>query len=91
KPEICISGKEAIEKFKKQRFDFILLDYCMPGLNGIETLRRIKAISEKTHFILMTTDFGDGLKETAAKEGVNRFLQKPFDKEELLRSIRQAS
>jgi len=64
----------------------------MPGLNGIETLRRLKTLAENMSFILlMTTDFGDDLKETAAKEGVNGFLQKPFDQDELLRSIRQAS
>jgi CheY-like chemotaxis protein len=89
--EICTSGEEAIKKFNKQKFDVILVDYHMPGLNGIETLRCLKTLSGNIRFILMTTDFNDALKEAAAKEGVNGFLQKPFDTEELLRRIRQAS
>ena len=38
--EISASGEEALEKFPSQSFDVILLDLLMPGLDGIETLRR---------------------------------------------------
>lgn len=40
--ESAFNGDEALEKFKNQHFDLVILDINMPGMNGIETLRQMK-------------------------------------------------
>lgn len=49
-----IGGKDAIELAKKEFFDVVLVDLIMPGLNGVETCRRIKEISAKTIVLLLS-------------------------------------
>jgi CheY-like chemotaxis protein len=50
----CTDGISALERIKAQPFDLILLDYKMPGLNGLETLVEIKNAQIKTPVIVMT-------------------------------------
>lgn len=78
-------GESALRLLAEAPFDLILLDYMMPGLNGLETLAEIQRAQVKTPVIIMTAH---GTTETAIeamKLGAYDYLLKPFDTEELKR------
>lgn len=81
----CIDGVSGLSRAKSASFDLILLDYKMPGLNGLETLAEIKTAQIRTPVIVMTAY---GTTETAIeamKLGAYDYLLKPFDSESLKR------
>jgi len=81
----CTDGISGLERAKSDAFDLILLDYKMPGLNGLETLAEIKRAQIKTPVIVMTAF---GTTETAIeamKLGAYDYLLKPFESEGLKR------
>jgi two-component system OmpR family response regulator len=84
------SGAAALELIAKQNFDVVLLDLKMPGMDGLETLQRIKAANPACEVILLT-----GLPTVATviqglKEGAFDYVVKPQDIELLVRKIREA-
>ncbi len=84
------NGMEAVEKVKKQKFDLVLCDVQMPGMNGISTLEEIKKIDPRVEVIIAT---GYGTVETAVsamRKGAYDFIQKPFNIDELLMLIEKA-
>lgn len=79
----CTDGTSALQWLLDQTCDAVLLDYKMPGLNGLETLKQIKQAHIKTPVVIMTAH---GTTETAIeamKCGAYDYLLKPFDTEEL--------
>lgn len=84
------NGKEALEKVAAQDFTAIILDLKMPGLDGIETLKRLKVINPDLQIILLTGhgSIRDGV--DAMKQGALDFLEKPADFKELLEKINTA-
>jgi len=83
-------GEEALEVLEQDRFDVILLDLCMPGIGGMETLRQIKKADHRAEIILLT---GAGSVETALqgiKRGAFDYLVKPCDPDLLVGRIRRA-
>lgn len=83
-------GAAALRTVSETTFDAILLDYRMPGLNGLETLEEIKGMHIRTPVIIMTAH---GTTETAIeamKHGAYDYLLKPFDTDELRRVVADA-
>ncbi|MHA1379003.1 MAG: response regulator [Candidatus Helarchaeota archaeon] len=76
---VANSGFEAIEMIKKFRHNVALLDFMMPGINGIETFKEIKKINPSINVIMMTAYSLDDFLKEAKKEGVIAVLQKPFN------------
>jgi len=81
---MAMSGAQAVEMIRaarerKEPYDLILLDWKMPGLNGLETARLIrKNHKEKTPILLFTAyDWGD-IEHEALEVGIEHFLPKPF-------------
>ena len=82
-PVLAKNGFEALEKFREETPDCVLLDMKMPGMDGIEVLREIKAASLGTP-VLMMTAYGEQEQIDAAKElGASGYFTKPFDIHEL--------
>ena len=77
---VAHDGPGAIEEVKGQPFDLALIDIVMPGMNGVETLRQIKAINPRLTTMLITghTALEDSVSE-AVKAGVAGILYKPLD------------
>lgn len=88
--EVAESGYEALKIFKKKLPDVVLLDVWMKGMDGIETLQKMKDINNKTPVIIMS---GHGTIDTAVrvtKLGAHDFLEKPLSLEKLLPMIEEA-
>ncbi len=79
------SGQAALELTAAEQFDLILLDYKMPGLNGLDTLKEIRMAQIKTPVIIMTAYGTTDTAIEAMKAGAYDYLLKPFDREELQR------
>lgn len=71
------NGSDAIEMVKTHRFDLILLDQFMPGMDGLETVRRIKEVRETIPIILITKSEEEWLMDEAISEKISQFLIKP--------------
>ena len=80
---LAVNGEEAIDLAKRENPQAILLDVRMPGIDGVETCRRLKA-EEKTKFIpvIMITAYTDN-KMDAIDAGADDFVYKPLDLLEL--------
>jgi two-component system response regulator PilR (NtrC family) len=88
--EISASGEEALEKFPSQSFDVILLDLLMPGMDGIEVLRRIKRIDPQAAVIIITAYGSVESAIAAMKIGALDYVQKPFKHDVLLLAVEKA-
>ena len=80
-------GFDALAKFKSEQPDFILLDLMLPGLNGMEVCRRIRAISE-VPIIMVTARSEEVDKLLGLETGADDYVTKPFSPRELMARIR---
>jgi two-component system, NtrC family, response regulator AtoC len=83
----CTDASSGLDMLAEAQFDLILLDYKMPGLSGLDTLKEIRKLQIKTPVIVMTAY---GTTETAIeamKRGAYDYLLKPFDRAELSRVV----
>lgn len=87
---ICLSGEDAIRKIQNENFDLIMLDYKMPGLNGLDTLKKIRDAQVKTPVIIMTAYGSTDTAIEAMKRGAYDYLNKPFERKELSRIVSEA-
>lgn len=79
---ICNTGEEGLDILKNKEIDLVLLDVMMPGINGYETLSKIRSFSELP--VIMITARGHQLdKVIGFKKGCDDYIVKPFDLVEL--------
>lgn len=86
------SGKEALNLIQKETFDLILMDMQMPEMDGLETTKRIRSLSnikKRTPVIALTANAMPGDKESCLKAGMNDYLTKPVDLDELKKLLRK--
>ena len=83
--DLCKSGKDAIKILKSAHYDLVFMDYKMPGMDGIETTKYVRAMGEESdHYkylpiIALTTYNASDAKEMFLQNGFNDFLLKPID------------
>ncbi len=81
------SGEKGIEMTKKAKYDLVFLDLKMPGMNGVQTLRRLRKTDNLGPIYIVTAfheEFLDQLK-SAEQDGIDfELLQKPVDAEQLV-------
>jgi DNA-binding NtrC family response regulator len=90
KVDTSTSGEEALKKVEGKEFDAIILDLAMPGISGIETLKRIRSQHPDMQIIMLT---GHGSVEKgveAIKAGAVDFLEKPADLNKIMAKIAEA-
>src|SRR5881398_750478 len=81
-------GKKGLETALQSEIDLILLDVMLPGLSGIEVLRRYRRENKITPVILLTARNTTFDKVAGLDHGANDYVTKPFEIEELLARIR---
>lgn len=87
---LASNGREAIEKAEKEMLDLVLLDIWMPGLDGIEVLKRLKATVPGLAVIMIS---GHGTVETAVqatKLGAYDFIEKPLSLDKVVLTVNHA-
>lgn len=88
---VANNGYEAIEAMQEGRFDAVLMDIVMPGINGVETLKRLKEFSPLTPVIMVTAHAVNELIDEAIREGAYTALKKPVDFDRLFSIINSAT
>jgi DNA-binding NtrC family response regulator len=88
--ETSTSGEEAIVKIKNKNYDAIVLDVMMPGMGGVETLKRIRKENPDVQIIMLTGQGSVDKAVEAMKEGAIDFMEKPADINTLLNKISEA-
>jgi DNA-binding response OmpR family regulator len=82
--QTATSGEEAMQKFRAGKFELIISDFMMPGINGLELLKWVKAHDQHIVFIILT-GYGDSVSTLQILEnGADEMLLKPCDTDELL-------
>jgi len=84
------SGEEAIGIFQREKPDVALVDIWMPGMDGIEVLKRLKGISPYCQVIMISGHATISTAMTAVKLGAFDFIEKPLSLDLLLQTIRRA-
>ncbi|MCC7072846.1 MAG: response regulator [Deltaproteobacteria bacterium] len=75
---VCRNGEEAIERAMHERFDVILMDLLMPGIDGAEVTRRLRALGCRTPIVAMTASVRPEDRARCLDAGMDDFLSKPL-------------
>jgi DNA-binding NtrC family response regulator len=87
---VATNGEEAIAKAGENTFDAVVLDFAMPGLNGIETLKGLREHDPDIQVMLLTGQATIQAAVEATRLGAVDVLEKPTDVTTLLEKIREA-
>jgi DNA-binding response OmpR family regulator len=86
------NGDDALEKLNKKKFDLLILDILMPGMNGFELCEKIRALDEykSVPIIMLTAKSGSDDKKRGMELGANLFLPKPIAPQHLIDLIKKS-
>ncbi|MFX0102970.1 MAG: response regulator [Candidatus Hodarchaeota archaeon] len=88
---IAADGSEAVEIARNERFDVALIDFIMPGINGVDTLRELKVIQPGLKVMMMTAFAEKEKLNRAMESGASCIFEKPLDIKRLLSYIGEIS
>jgi len=82
------NGDEAVSAFSRNQCDLVLLDINMPGISGIETCKRLRALAAEVGIVMVTVRDSEDDKVRALEAGADDFVTKPYRFRELLARMR---
>ena len=86
--ELAESGEKCLEMAGKNTYDVILMDYMMPGMDGLATMKQLQKLPDfHTPVIALTADAGAETRKRLLKNGFSAFLTKPVSRNQLLRVL----
>jgi DNA-binding NtrC family response regulator len=88
--EAAEDGETALKMFDKNKYDLLLVDMKMPGISGLELLKKVKEIDKETIVILITAFASVPSAITALKDGAYDYVTKPVDPDELAHLVKKA-
>ena len=83
-------GEEALQLMQSQSFDVVLLDVNMPGMGGMKTLVRLRAMAPRLPILMLTVVDGEEEKIEALESGADDYITKPFSIRECVARMRSA-
>lgn len=86
--DVALTGEEALELLSATRYDVLVLDIALPGINGFDLCRRLREAGIATPILILTALDGAEDKITGLASGANEYLTKPFSFAELLGHLR---
>lgn len=93
KIDMAFNGKEALEKFGMAKYDLILMDVQMPVMDGFKATQKIRELEKSTNtrvpIIAVTANAFPEDKERCLTSGMDDYISKPFQPDELIEKIRQ--
>ncbi len=90
KSDVALDGEEALKQMDDDLPDVVVLDLKMPGIDGMEVLRRIRKAYPNVQVIMLTGHGSDKDEKEARKLGAFEYLQKPVEIETLMKKIKKA-
>lgn len=84
----CLTGTDALDYLAGGEYDAVVLDIMLPGVDGLEVLRRRRAAGDKTPVLLLTARDGIEDRVRGLDSGADDYLVKPFAQQELLARLR---
>jgi len=86
----CVSsGRSAIKNIKRKKFDLLLLDLEMPGIDGIKTLEIIRKIDRNLSVILLSAHLTKDSIKKAVKLGISNYIEKSFKLNEIKFAVKK--
>lgn len=89
--DVAYDSQAALELFKRQSYRLALLDYKMPGMNGVELYRHLKAEGVETVGVLVTAFAANETINDAIEAGIRQVLPKPVDFARLVPIIKETA
>ena len=84
------SGEDCLKKIEQDSYDLVLLDIWLPGIDGLDTLRKLREKSPRTHVIMISGHATIATAVSATKLGAYDFIEKPLSLEHTLLTARNA-
>ena len=84
----CVSGFESIDLCSNKEFDIVFMDHMMPGMDGVEAMKRIRSIRRDLPIVALTANAVSTAREMFMKEGFDGFVSKPIELAELERVMK---
>lgn len=85
----AVNGAEAVERFKAEKPDLVLMDITMPVLGGIGALKAIRSLDENAKVIIVTALGQRSMVLEAIRAGAKDFVVKPFQPEKLMEAVKK--
>lgn len=89
-PDLALSGEQALQRVQDDVPDVMVLDLKMPGIDGMEVLRRVRQAYPQVQVVILTGHGSEKDEAEARRLGAFAYLQKPVDMEKLIRTLREA-
>ncbi|MDP8245655.1 MAG: response regulator [Candidatus Hinthialibacter antarcticus] len=83
----CSDGEQAVAQFERVNPQLVLLDIQLPGINGLEVLRTIKAQNRNTPVVIVSASSAPSVIQEAKSAGAYKIILKPYDHNDILRVI----
>jgi two-component system, chemotaxis family, chemotaxis protein CheY len=83
------TGREAVEMFKTQKPDAVLLDITMPDMDGLTALKEMKAVDANARVAMVTAMGQQSIVMEALKAGAKDFVVKPFEADRIMQAIQK--
>lgn len=85
----AVNGEQALEVYQRENPDLVLMDVSMPKMDGIETLKALKAIDPNCAVIMLTSIVNRDTIEQAVEGGALNYIRKDMPKDEIARALRE--
>jgi len=89
--EVALTGEQALGMLEAEVPDVIVLDVRMPGMGGMELLRRVKKAHPNMGIVVLTGHDSHGAEERALRLGAFAYMRKPVDIDDLIGTIKRSS
>ena len=83
------NGTDAIDQCRQRNFDLVLLDEQMPGISGLETLRKLKEINPSITVVMVTKSEEENIMEQAIGQKIADYLIKPVNPNQILLTLKK--
>ena len=88
--KVCVEmlGRQGIKRAREHEFDVLIIDLCLPDMNGFEVLGEVRHVSPQSNMIMITSHATSEVDAEATRCGAAKVLSKPFSPSDILNLIK---